>query len=541
MFQKKLLILSLMTIACLYSCAQQPAVNSDVEASLKAISSEAIKATVTYLADDKLLGRYPGTKGYDQAVEYVVDQLKINYIEPAGDNGTYLQKVRTRKGWSPASSVTITSQGKSDLLEVNKDYVIYPHFDEKSITIDAPIVFAGYGISLPESNYDDYANQDVKGKIVLVLRGAPQKFDPLVALNLMSVTRILSTAAEHGAIGVIIGASMPALRAANNVNATLFPNGKVASSGSYITPAIKLYATISESLLSHLFQNGGLDTTAIFAQIKGGKPFSKPLNTRLKASYTSAYSDFESSNIVGRITGSDPVLKNEFVFHSAHLDHVGVGKPVDGDSIYNGAHDNASGVACLIEIGKTYARLKVKPGRSIIVCFVTGEEMGLLGSGYFAKAPTVNIKYIVADINTDMPTIIAPFLSAVAIGAEHSSMSKSVTKAGEYLHIDIVKDPEPEQNRFVRSDQYSFVKAGIPAIHVKYGNKTADGNDNLDVKVKVWREKYYHKPQDGMNGIFDFEAGRTYSQFNFLISYFIAQDTMRPSWNTGSLFAHQSN
>lgn len=340
-----------------------------------------------------------------------------------------------------------------------------------------------------------------------------------------------------GAVGVIIGTTTSAMRPVNSVTGTLLPNGSVASSGSYISPAIKLYSNIGNALVHRFLQHAGLDTGVIFSQIRNGNPSSKLLDLQVSARYTSVYNDFESANILGKITGSDPLLKNEFVFHTAHLDHVGVGKPIDGDSIYNGAHDNASGVASLIEIGKLYARLQVKPKRSIILSFVTGEEMGLLGSGYYIKLPTVDRKSIVADINTDMPTIIAPFLSAVAIGAEHSSISQSVIKAGNYLHIDIDKDPEPEQNRFVRSDQYSFVKAGIPAIHVKYGNKTADGNNNLDIKVKAWREKYYHKPQDDINAIFDFEAGKSYVQFNFLISYFIAQDTARPTWNQGSPFS----
>jgi Zn-dependent M28 family amino/carboxypeptidase len=223
--------------------------------------------------------------------------------------------------------------------------------------------------------------------------------------------------------------------------------------------------------------------------------------------------------------------------HSAHLDHLGIGTPVQGDSIYNGAHDNASGVASVISIAKIYSGIKVKPKRSILFVLMTGEELGDLGSGYFAKHPTVPGKSLVADVNTDMPTIIAPLLSITALGAEHSSLANQVAQAAGYFNLDVEPDPEPAQSRFTRSDQYSFVVQGIPALHIKYGSKTADGKNNLNDIVAPWRAKYYHKPQDDINGIFDFEAGKKYAQLNFLIGYLVAQDTARPTWNAGDIFA----
>jgi Zn-dependent M28 family amino/carboxypeptidase len=229
-------------------------------------------------------------------------------------------------------------------------------------------------------------------------------------------------------------------------------------------------------------------------------------------------------------------LKNEYVVHSAHLDHLGIGKPVEGDSIYNGAHDNASGVASVLGIAKIYQGIKLKPKRSILTVLLTGEELGDLGSGYFAAHPTVPVKSIVADVNTDMPTIIAPLLSVTALGAEHSSLSKQVDEAAEYLGLGVEPDPEPKQMRFVRSDQYSFVVNGIPALHIKYGSKTVDGKNNLNEFVAKWRAKYYHKPQDDINGIFDFAAGKKYAQLNFLIGYLVAQDDVRPTWNKGDIF-----
>jgi Zn-dependent M28 family amino/carboxypeptidase len=215
---------------------------------------------------------------------------------------------------------------------------------------------------------------------------------------------------------------------------------------------------------------------------------------------------------------------------------VGVGTPVKGDSIYNGAHDNASGVASLLEIARTYKRLPAKPRRSILIVMVTAEEMGLLGSAYFAANPTVPKAQIVADVNTDMPTLIAPLLSVAPLGAEHSSLEKNVAFACKELGIEMQKDPMPEEVRFVRSDQYSFVLQGIPALHIKYGIKTADPAFDLVKFTKEWRDANYHKPSDEITNGFDFTAGRKYVQLNFLISYSIAQTTARPTWNKADFF-----
>jgi Zn-dependent M28 family amino/carboxypeptidase len=272
--------------------------------------------------------------------------------------------------------------------------------------------------------------------------------------------------------------------------------------------------------------------------LKGGQSQSLDLTgVTFTANYNSTYQDINSFNVVGKITGSDPVLKNEYVVHSAHLDHLGISTPIQGDSIYNGAHDNASGVSSMLQIANIYSHLKIKPKRSILMVAVTGEELGDLGSGYFAAHPTVPVKNMVADVNTDMPTIIAPLLSVTALGAEHSSLAKVVDEAAAYLDLSVEPDPEPKENRFVRSDQYSFVKQGIPALHIKYGSKTADGKNNLNEFVAQWRAKYYHKPQDDINGIFDFNAGAKYAQLNFLIGYLVANNPVRPKWNKGDVFA----
>jgi Zn-dependent M28 family amino/carboxypeptidase len=278
----------------------------------------------------------------------------------------------------------------------------------------------------------------------------------------------------------------------------------------------------------------------VLGDIKKGKPSSFEFGYSISISYATTHNDIESYNVVGLIPGTDKVLKNEYVVHSAHLDHVGIGRAVAGDSIYNGAHDNASGVASLLEIARVYKSSNAKPKRSVLIVMVTAEEMGLLGSSYFAANPTVPKASIVADVNTDMPTVIAPLLSVVPLGAEHSSLMNNVKVAARYLGLEVEKDPEPNENRFVRSDQYSFVMNGIPALHIKYGTKTNIPGFDLVAFVKQWRANYYHQAADGINGIFDFAAAKTYVQLNFLISYSIAQTTVRPKWNDGDLFSKKA-
>jgi Zn-dependent M28 family amino/carboxypeptidase len=522
------------------SFAQKLTLDKDVTQQLNTVKPEAIKAHIQYLADDKLLGRLPGTPGYQTAVDYVVDQFKKLGVQPGGESGTYLQKVRIRRAFTGNAAVLSLSTGQgTTALAPGTDFAIYPNPQNPSVTLEAPLAFAGFGITAPEVGYDDYANLDVKGKVVVILRGAPKNFHSTIAAASMHFSTILQNAVDHGAVGVIIGSNNPRARVTNlsrGVNSVMAADGKVAASGSYVSDQAKLLASVNAATFHALLQGAGLDTAQVVANLQKGTPASAALPGKIQASYTSTYQDFESSNVIGKITGSDAALRDEYVVHSAHLDHMGISTPVKGDSIYNGAHDNASGVASVLEIAKVYSQLKKKPKRSLLFVLVTAEEMGLLGSQYFAKFPTVPKQKIVANINTDMPTIIAPLLSAVALGAEHSSLKNQVANAAAHLGITVEADPEPDQNRFIRSDQFSFVSQGIPALHIKYGNKTKDGQNNLNKQVEVWRAAIYHKPQDELNDSFDFEAGKRYVQLNFLISYQVAQAAQRPTWNPNDFF-----
>jgi len=315
---------------------------------------------------------------------------------------------------------------------------------------------------------------------------------------------------------------------------------KTTAYGRSVAGNLNAVARVPFTTLQRLFFSSGKNLQQTLADLKAGTPSSFELSSSLRLSYTSTFNDVESYNVIGKITGGDKKLKDEYVVHTAHLDHVGIGRPIKGDSIYNGAHDNASGVASLLEIGRIYKRIG-KPLRSVLIVMVTAEEMGLLGSAYFAGNPTVPKSQIVADVNTDMPTLIAPLLSVAPLGAEHSGLVNNVDFACNQLGIVRQQDPMPEEVRFIRSDQYSFVQQGIPALHIKYGTLTKDNSFDLVEFTKKWRDENYHRPSDEITNNFDFDAAKKYVQLNFLISYSIAQTRERPRWNDGDFFGQRTN
>ncbi len=514
---------------------------------LEKVDSNQIKKHVTYLADDKLAGRLPGTAGYKMAVDYVVNEFKNYGVLPAAENNSYLQKVQLRVAkLLPEKTEIILNDGNgsSKLLNLNTELIVYANPEKKSINFAAPLVFVGAGFDAPRVNLNDYKNIDVKGKVVVVMRKAPENISENIKRHLTYTSSYQQFAEKNGAIGVII-CNYTSNQAQFNMASKLFQedgveasinkNGTI-NSNYMIGGKIQFMATISVLALKTIMATEAPDFSAIWKKIENGEYVSMPMKSTISVKYESTHKDIESYNVIGKIEGTDPRLKNEYVIHSGHLDHIGISKPVNGDSINNGAHDNASGIACSLEIARMYSMLKKKPKRSILFVYVTAEEMGLLGSAYFIKNPVVPKYNLVADINTDMPTIIAPLESAAPLGAEHSSLFKTVSMATNYLHLKVELDPDPAEGRFVRSDQYNFMKGGIPAIHIKYGYKYSSPHLNLFEKVKVFRENHYHKPSDELNNSFVWSAGRKFAQLNFLVGYIVAQTPQRPTFNIGDFF-----
>ena len=510
------------------------------------IDTNRIKAHVAYLASDALLGRKPGKPGYQMAVDYVIKEYKSMGILPAGENGGYTQKVILRNSKLVKEQTTMSfnqNNGSSKKLILGDDFVFYPNPEKEKVDFSAPLVFVGSGIDAPELGFNDYKGVDVKGKICIVLQKSPDNVPANVKLHLRYPSTYQEYALKHGAIGVLlcnyensaarfkVGANL-SIQGGSNVS--MKPDGKLTPSANYQGDNIQVAGSITVDMLKDLMKANNLNLEEIWKNLEKGENVSHNLNTTANGTYVSTHSDIISYNVLGKIVGTNKKLKKEYVIHSAHLDHLGVGKAIEGDSIYNGAHDNASGVAAALEIARTYSQLPVKPKRSMLFLMCTAEEMGLLGSAYFANNPTVPKQDIVVDVNTDMPTFLAQLESIAPLGAEHSSLKSITEKAAKMLNLSIETDPEPTEGRFVRSDQYSFVKAGIPALHVKFGH--INSNPNLAEDVKKWRAAHYHKPSDQIENGFVWSASRKYAQVNFLISYMAAQDKKRVSWNKDDFF-----
>ncbi|MCU0367605.1 MAG: M28 family peptidase [Cyclobacteriaceae bacterium] len=543
MIRASLLILTILCFTVPVS-SQNVKLDSKTKSAMERVDKEKIKSHIAYLADDKLKGRMPGKEGYQMAVDYVVKQFTEIGVAPGGDNGTYLQKLILRRATvnnAISKAVLVDRSGNVDSLKAGRDIFIVPGVLRTDVTAQAPLVFVGYGIEIPGS-YSDYENIDVKGKIVVFLNGSPQGLNlpSTLMAHFNNAASKMEIAAQKGAIGAIVAPATPTapISAASVTTAAMNPE-KTEAYGRSVAGNLRTTARIPFSTLQRIFFNSTKSLTETLANLRNGKPGSFELPFTMLMKYTSAFNDIESYNVIGKITGSDNKLKDEYVVHTAHLDHVGIGRPIKGDSIYNGAHDNASGVASLLEISRIYKNA-TKPLRSVLIVMVTAEEMGLLGSAYFAGNPTVPKSQIVANVNTDMPTLIAPLLSVAPLGAEHSSLVKNVDFACQQLGIVRQEDPMPEEVRFIRSDQYSFVQQGIPALHVKYGTLTKDNSFDLVEFTKKWRDENYHRPSDEITNNFDFEAGRKYVQLNFLISYSVAQTKARPTWNAGDFFGQKT-
>ncbi|GEO03464.1 aminopeptidase [Adhaeribacter aerolatus] len=515
----------------------------EVKQAISGVNPEAIKAHMTFLSDDLLAGRRPGKPGFGIAARYMAAQFEGLGLQPGGDNNTYLQAVPLRSGvvTEAQSAFKVNRNGQEQALTYLTDFVLQPNMGQAQSQVSAPVVFVGYGVSAPELGYDDYANQDVRGKIVMYLSGAPAKFPNNEKAYFSSPATKNATAAQRGAVGAIM------VIAAGENNATWNAYAKRVRSGStwwagpngtpntYL-PELKGLAVVSQGVGDSFFAGTGTNLLQAAAALRDGKPASVNLPVSVSLTTSTKYSDIPSHNVVAILPGSDPQLKHEYVVYAAHLDHLGLSTPVNGDSINNGAHDNASGSAFLIETARAFKSLPKAPKRSIIFLSCTGEELGLQGSDYFASNPTVPAGSLVANLAIDMPFFFYPLRDIIPHGIQHSSLRGPVEATAQYLGLKITPDPAPEEVVFTRSDHYSFIKKGIPALFIKGGIITGDPNKDGAKIIADWRKTIYHKPQDDMNQPFDFNAAAMHVKTNFLIGYLTANESKRPTWNKGDFF-----
>lgn len=540
----RLLLLFLALLAPAWSSAPSAA---QPDQALGQIPAEAIRAHMRFLADDLLEGRGTGTRGYQLAANYMAAQFEAMGLEPAGSDGSFFQPVPLRKTElvESGSSLALLRGGKEVKLAYGKDYVLRGNHARTEASVAAPVVFAGFGVTAPELRYDDYAGVDVRGKIVALFPGAPASFPHNQRAYYSSSTVKRTNAVARGAVGFLLlrrpedEERFPwerLLRAARMPGMRWLDESGIPQN---ISPEIRGQAVLSRSGAEALFSGAPKSLEEALAAASEGQPqaFDLPVEARLHT--VSRHSRLESPNVAALLAGSDARLRGEYVVYTAHLDHLGVGEPVKGDAIHNGAYDNASGSAALIEIARAFTRLPEPPRRSVLFLAVTGEERGLLGSDYFVHHPTVPLEKMVANVNLDMYLMLHPLRDIVAFGAEHSSLGHIVEQAAAELGLAVSPDPVPEEVVFIRSDQYSFVRQGVPAVFLKEGDETGDASVDGAELSREWRRTRYHTPQDDLNQPMDFEAGARFAQVNLLIGYRVANQTHRPAWHPGDFFGQK--
>ncbi|MEZ0539373.1 M28 family metallopeptidase [Fibrella arboris] len=521
--------------------AQTITIPTDAQQAAKSVRPEAIEAHMRYLADDKLQGRKPGTPGFELAAQYVEKQFTALGFKPAGQQGGFRQAVPLRKAQvrDEGSSMTLVQDGRERQLVYGKNFFLSPNYNAAISEVSAPVVFVGFGVSAPELGYDDYAGVDVRGKIVACFNGAPSNFPSNQRAYSNSAKQ--EVAATRGAVGIItfslptdVSARIESNAPRNRQATYRWTDAKGQAQRTY--PQLKVIASLGDETARSLFAKADKSFEEARLTANKNQPQSFALNLSAQARTQTDITDgLVGENIIGLLPGTDPKLKDEYVVYVSHLDHLGITRPIKGDSINNGAHDNASGVAINLEAARLFSTLPRKPRRSILFVALTGEEMGLLGSDYFASNPTVPKDRIIANLCLDMPFFFHPLLDIVPYGSEHSSMKGAVEAAAKFVGVEIAQDPIPEQSVFMRSDHFSFVRQGIPAIYIKSGSTTGDDRNGTKLNLD-WRATIYHTPQDDMNQPFDWNAAARHVQLQFLIGYLTAQATERPVWNKGDFF-----
>jgi Zn-dependent M28 family amino/carboxypeptidase len=487
---------------------------------------------INYLASDRMKGRETGSPEHREAAEYIAKHFKDAGLKPGGTDGFFQPvKFRSRKIVEAKSSLDLLRDGKATSVILG-DEATFSMRIEPAPHVEAPMVFIGYGLQVPEAKHDDLAGADLKGKVALLMTGGPSTIPgPLLAHYTNTRWSYLKAA---GAIGVVSiqnpkGQDIPWDRSKLS---RFLPSMALADSSLDETLGQQLAVTVNAARADKFLEGSGHTMAELLELSNAGKTlphFTIPLSVR--ATVTIEAETLSSDNVVGILPGIDAQLKNEYVVISAHLDHVGVGTQ-SGDAIYNGAMDNASGIATLIETAAAAASKKSNK-RSLIFLAVTAEEKGLLGSRYYASKPTVAPKSIVADVNTDMFLPLFPLKSLIVQGLEESDLADDLRKTARPMGLEVYSDPEPERNAFVRSDQYSFIRNGVPSISLKVGFVKDSPEHEM---VRRWRSERYHAPSDDLAQPIDRQCAEDFNKVYGALLEAVANRPTKPAWNGDSFF-----
>jgi hypothetical protein len=505
---------------------------------------EAFRAHVAFLADDLLEGRDTGSRGHEIAARYVASHFEALGLKPGGDQGGWYQQVvfqKTRAGATPGT-LTLTGPAGAKSWTHGGDVLIGINPQEAKTDLSAPLVFVGYGIADKSLGLDDYRGLDVRGKIVVTLRGYPKGMPSEVGAHLSSVKG--EAADARGAIGMI---AVDTILSAKTRAWTVRTRGADSAEFSWVgkdgkahidAPGIRGSAGVNDTVAQVLFAGAPVSLAAVraVADRNGGRPKGFPLKGSARITAETVSERVTSPNVIGILPGADPKLAPQVVVLSAHLDHIGISKPRPGDTpdkdrINNGALDNASGIATLLEVARAAATAADKPRRTLLFLASTAEEKGLLGADYFAQNPTVPIASIVGDVDLDMPLLLYPFTDVIAFGADHSTLGKVVADAAAPMGIALSPDPMPQEGIFTRSDHYMFVRQGVPAVFLATGY--ANGGE------AAWGrffDKAYHQPADDLNQPIAWAAAARFAEVNYRITRAMADADDAPRWYQGDFF-----
>jgi hypothetical protein len=491
---------------------------------------------VRYLASDRMEGRLTGSPGERRAAEYVAREFRKAGLKPVGTSG-YFQPVhlRTRRLIEKDSSLELIRGGRAEKLTLGDDAILSARIDAAPLT-EAPLVFAGYALSVPEQHHDDFAALDLRGKVAVYVSGAPREISGPLAAHAQSSAERTRALLQAGAVGTISIANphhmdIPWARQALSRFQTAM---SLADSGVDQNRGLRFAASFNPEKAEMLFAGSGHTFSEILADAEAGRALPRfPLPVTVRARVAVERGTAESRNVAAVLPGADPKLRGEYVVLSAHVDHLGIGEPIGGDRVYNGAMDDASGVATLLDIAETLHESAARPRRSLLFLAVTGEEKGLLGSHYFAAHPTVPRANIVADLNFDMFLPLYPLKYVMVYGLQESDLGDCLRDAAAKLGVGVLDDPEPQRNSFIRSDQYSFIRAGVPAITFKVGYLKGSHEEQV---FKAWLKERYHAPSDDLQQPVDLHAA---GAFNALVREFaveVANRPERPQWKPASFF-----
>jgi hypothetical protein len=517
----------------------QPAPRASADPLLGRIRPEWISAHVRFLSDRLLEGRETAARGGELAARYVAAELERLGLAPLGRDSSFLAPVPLRYSSvvPDRTSLTLITPAGAGRLEPGRDYLVHADKQREEVELKGSVVFVGWGVTAPEHGYDDYRGVDVRGKFAAMLFGGPAALPPDERGHYASLAAKERNALAHGALGVVTLWPTPGEVLGEKLGQLegfgwLDPDGTPHSPFFELGPAIRLSETGSAKLLG-----AARRSFAEVAQALAQGPLSFPIDATLALSAAFTQRLTSSSNAGAVLQGSDPALRREYVVYSAHLDHVGVRAPVDGDSVYHGAIDNAGGTAVLLALARAHVQLP-RPKRSVIFLAVTGEEKGILGSDYFVHHPPVPLEAIVANVNLDNFVMISPVRDFAPYGAKYSTLDGEVKRAFARLGVDWSDDPLPWMTIFTRSDHYPFMRQGVPAVMLFPGKASGRGPQDGVATQRRWFETVHHTPRDRFDQGIDWGAGVTYAEANLLIGYAAADRSERPAWR-GRFFFHR--